>query len=202
MRVSKNGAMYEYRRLTPAQRRQLVEERVARGYPPHQPPHLVLDDATYLLTAACYEHKHRLHAPERRQTVLDSLFEQFIRHGMEVLAWVVLTNHYHFLVHVTEFGVLGKIFGQVHGRTSHDWNQADNRRGRKIWCRYSDRAIRTERHYYTTLNYVHYNPVKHGLAAWPYDWPWSSVQWYRAQEGREWLRDLWRRYPVRDYGKG
>ena len=194
--------MYEYRKLTSEQRKQLVEERLSWGYPPHQPPHLVLDDAFYLLTAACYEHRHHLHTPERRQTVLDSLFEQFIQHGMEIRAWTVLTNHYHLLAHVTEFEALGKMFGQVHGRTSHAWNQLDNRRGRKIWRRYGDRAIRSERHYYTTLNYIHYNPVKHGLVPSPYDWPWSSVHWYVEHEGREWLRDLWRRYPIRGYGRG
>jgi putative transposase len=194
--------MYEYRKLTPQQRQQLVEERLARGYPPHQPPHPIREERYYLLSAACFEHRGHLHTPERRQTVLDMHFEQFIEHGMVVQAWVVLTNHYHLLVHVTEFEILGKIFGQVHGRTSHVWNTEELTRGRKVWYRYSDRAIRSERHYYTTLNYLHYNPVKHGLVKSPYDWPWSSVHWYLEHYGREWLRDLWERYPVRDYGKG
>ena len=74
--------------------------------------------------------------------------------------------------------------------------------GRKVWCRYSDRAVRSERHYYATLNYLRYNPVKHRVADSPYDWETSSVHWYREQNGREWLRDVWGTYPVRDYGKG
>jgi putative transposase len=193
--------MYEYRKLTPKQRQKLVEERLARGYPPHQPPHLPLDHTLYLLTAACYEHRHHMHTAERRQTVLDMLFEQFIQQGMEIHAWVVLTNHYHLLVDVTQFQALGEIFRRVHGRTSYDWNQADGARGRKVWYHYSDRAIRSEGHYYTTLNYIHYNPVKHRLVTLPYDWPPSSVHWYLEEKGRAWLRDLWRRYPLRDYGK-
>jgi putative transposase len=74
--------------------------------------------------------------------------------------------------------------------------------GRKIWYRYCDRAIRSQRHYYTTLNYIHYNPVKHDLVKSPYDWLESSVHWYLETYGREWLRETWVRYPVRDYGKG
>ena len=35
---------------------------------------------------------------------------------MEVHAWVILTNHYHFLVHVNDFDLLGDVFRQVHGR--------------------------------------------------------------------------------------
>ena len=193
--------MYEYRKLTPEQREQLVQERLAQGKPPHQPPHPVRGQKLYLLTAACYEHVHHLRAPERRQAVLDLLFEQFIQHGMAIHAWAIATNHYHVLVHVAEFETLGDVFRRVHGRMSYIWNEEEDARGRKVWYRYSDRAMRSEGHYYTTLNYIHYNPVKHGLVASPYDWPWSSVHWYLEHEGREWLRDLWRRYPIRDYGK-
>jgi len=174
---------------------------LARGYPPHQPPHPVREQTFYLLTATCYEHRPHIHTPERRHTVLNKLFEQFIQNGMDIHGWVVLTNHYHILVYVHNFDALTNIFQQVHGSTSFTWNGEDNCRGRKVWYRYSDRAMRSERHYYTTLNYIHYNPVKHGLVTSPYDWLWSSVHWYLKYHGREWLRDLWRSYPVRDYGK-
>ncbi len=194
--------MYEYRKLTPEQRKELVEERLAKGYPPHQPPHPVQEEAYYLLTAVCYNHQPHVNTPTRRQTLLDALFAHFIERGMEIMAWVVLLNHYHLLVHVSEFGLLGDIFRLVHGRFAYEWNREDNTRGRKVWYRYTDRMIRSERHYYTTLNYIHFNPVKHKLVQTPYDWQWSSVHWYREQFGRDWLRDVWQRYPVRDYGKG
>jgi putative transposase len=155
----------------------------------------------YLLTAACYEHRHYLQLPERRLTILDMLFEQLIHHGIQVCAWVVLTNHYHVLVDLAEFQVLGEVFRCTHGNTSRAWNVDDGSQGRKVWCRYSDRAIRSDRHYDTTLNYIHCNPVKHAVAASPYDWKWSSVHWYLEHRGREWLRDVWQCYPVRDYGK-
>ena len=101
-----------------------------------------------------------------------------------------------------KFDELGGIFRSVHGVTSRQWNLEENVTKRKVWFRYSDRAIRSERHYYTTLNYLHYNPVKHGWAKSPYDWVESSVHWYLQNYQREWLRDLWVKYPVRDYGKG
>ena len=117
-------------------------------------------------------------------------------------AWAVLLNHYHLLVHVTEFGALGDIFRLVHGPTAREWNLQDDALGRKVWYRFTDRAIRSERHYYTVLNYIHHNPVKHGWAESPYDWEESSVHWYLIHQGRDWLRDSWVRYPVRDYGRG
>jgi len=194
--------MYEYRKLTPEQRADLVQQRRALGYPPHSPPHPVRDQPFYMLTATCYEHECHMQSQSRRQQVLDALFEHFIDGGMEIRAWVVLPNHYHLLVHVTDFDALGGVFRFIHGPASRQWNLEDATPGRKAWYRFSDRAIRSERHYYTTLNYIHYNPVKHGWATSPYDWAESSVHWYLEHQGRQWLRDLWTRYRVRHYGRG
>lgn len=98
-------------------------------------------------------------APERRQRILNDLFENFIDAGMEIDARVILPNHYHLLVHVTDFDLLGGMFRSVHGPASRDWNLDDHTLGRKVWYRYSDRAIRSERHYWTTVNYIEDGPL-------------------------------------------
>lgn len=207
--------MYEYRKLTPEQKTEIVQQRLAKGYPPHSPPHPIRDQSFYLLTAACYEHQLYMELEERRKQLLDLLFEKFVNCGVELRGWVVLPNHYHLLVYLGDvcseglsphyephYERVGQVLQRVHGSLSRQWNLEDKTVGRKVWYRYSDRAIRSEWHYYTTLNYIHYNPVKHGWAASPYDWLCSSVHWYLAQQGREWLRDAWVRYPVKEYGKG
>ncbi len=193
---------YEYRTLTARERLELVQQRLAQGYPPHSSPHPVRDQEFYLLTAACYDHVCHMHSQDRRRQVLDLLFESLITAGVETRAWVVQPNHYHLLALAPDFAVLGQVFRSVHGPTARQWNVEDQTLGRKMWYRYTDRAIRSERHYFTTLNYIHYNPVKHRWAKSPYEWPESSVHWYLEHYGREWLRDLWAKYPVRDYGSG
>ena len=50
-------------------------------------------------------------------------------------------------------------------------------------------------------NYIHNNPVKHGYVEKWQHWPFSSAAWYLEHKGREWVLDLWREYPVLDYGK-
>lgn len=194
--------MYQYHRLTQEQKEKLVAERLARGFPAHAPPHPLRLQTYYLLTAACYQHQPYLSTSARRQQFLDLLFELFTQESLEIRAWVVLPNHYHLLAYVHDFDKLGGLFNRLHGSTSRQWNQEDQQPGRKIWYRYTDRMIRSERHYYTTLNYLHYNPVKHGYADSPYNWEQSSVSWYLQNLGREYLRDCWVRYPVQDYGKG
>ena len=193
--------MYEYRKLSLEERAALVQERRARGYPPHQPPHPVRDQPYYLLTATCYLHANRMPTPERRQQLLDALFEAFVTAGIEINAWVVLPNHYHLLAHVHNFAMLGRLYRRVHGPTARLWNLEDGLTG-SVWYSFADRAIRSDRHYCTTLNYIHYNPVKHRWARSPYAWAESSVHWYLATMGREWLRELWAQYPLRDYGRG
>ena len=193
--------MYEYRKLSPEERQELVEARRSLGFPPHSPPHPIHDAEYYLLTATCYEHRRHIETTARRRQVLDMLFEQCTSSGIELRAWVVLPNHYHLLAYVPDFSVLGNIFRLVHGPTATQWNREEAKPGRKVWYRYVDRAIRSERHYFTTLNYIHYNPVKHSYSASPYEWSESSVHWYLKHHGREWLRELWVTYPLRAYGE-
>lgn len=51
-----------------------------------------------------------------------------------------------------------------------------NHRERGIWQpRYWEHLIRDESELYAYRDYIHLNPVKHGLAKDPLAWPWSSV---------------------------
>jgi len=89
----------------------------------------------------------------------------------------------------------------VHSRVAAAMNFQQGQKGRKVWYRYSDRIIRNERHHWASVNYVHYNPVKHGYVKKATDWPWVSAHEYLEAHGREWLAQIWTAYPVKDYGK-
>jgi putative transposase len=53
------------------------------------------------------------------------------------------------------------------------------KRERGIWQRrYWEHLIRDERDLHRHLDYIHYNPVKHGLVAQVSDWPYSSFHRY------------------------
>ena len=136
----------------------------------------------------------------RRREIFDLIFKLFTP-DIEIRAWVILPNHYHLLTYIKDSNKLGNFFRLVHGSTARQWNLEEQISGRKVWYRYTDRAIRSQRHYYTTLNYLHYNPVKHNCVNSPYLWENSSVHWYLKHYGRQWLRDLWFEYPLLDYGK-
>ena len=45
---------------------------------------------------------------------------------------------------------------------------------RRFW----EHMIRDEKDYETHVNYIHYNPVKHGLVSRAQDWEYSSIKKY------------------------
>lgn len=194
--------MYRYNHLTPEQRKQVVEERIQRGFPAHAPPHPVREATYYLITAACYRHQTYLRKPERRQQLLELYFQRAENIGMRVYAWAVLPNHYHLLVYIPDMKQAAEIIRLIHSATAHEWNTKDATPGRRVWYRYADRAIRSERHYYATLNYIHYNPVKHRLCEEPMEWMESSIHWYTQYFGVSHLKQWEMEYPIGDYGKG
>jgi putative transposase len=61
--------------------------------------------------------------------------------------------------------------------------------------------MKNESHYWASVNYVHYNPVKHGYVKKADMWISSSFREYLDKYGREHLVALWRKYPLNDYGK-
>jgi putative transposase len=48
-----------------------------------------------------------------------------------------------------------------------------------VWQRrFWEHQIRDEADWVGHLNYLHYNPVKHGLARCPHEWELSSFRWF------------------------
>jgi len=113
----------------------------------------------------------------------------------------VLPNHYHALVEAADIKSLIYQLGRLHGRTSHAWNAEEQTRGRKVFFRAVERAMRSDRHYWATLNYVHHNPVRHGYVERWTDWPWSSAAEYLPRQVRARRSGRGGSTPLHDYGK-
>jgi putative transposase len=194
---------YLWRQLNPQQREELLAWRRDRRHPWHSPPHRPnFGHLRFLISAACYEHHHYIgHIPERMDDFSRDLRAVFAAHARQTFAWCVLPNHYHALVEAPDIKRFLHELGLLHGRTSFAWNAEEHTRGRKIFFRAVERAMRSDRHYWASLNYVHHNPVRHGYVAHWTDWPWSSATEYLAQMGVQEAKRIWLEYPLHDYGK-
>jgi REP-associated tyrosine transposase len=200
---SMSAPRYVWRQLDQKQRAELLAWRKGRSYPWHSPPHRPnFGHLRFLISASCYEHHYYIgQTPERMDNFCRELLALFGAQARHTFAWCVLPNHYHALVETQDVKLLLYELGLLHGRTSHAWNGEEKTRGRKVFFRAVERAMRSERHYWATLNYVHHNPVRHGYAERWTDWPWSSATEYLAQTGVEEAKRIWQEYPVRGYGK-
>ena len=117
-----------------------------------------------------------------------------------IFAWTVLPNHYHALVETRPVKRLLRRLGELHGRTSFEWNGVDHRRGRKVWFNAAETAMKSGRHFWATMNYVLHNAVRHGYVEHWTDWPYCSVRNYLETIGREEATRIWMQYPLLDYG--
>lgn len=194
---------YEYRKMSPEERNEVVDTRKNQGYPLHALPHPYRDIGWYLITGTNFEHKPIMHLPTRRATFQEQLLTTFQEIGAKVDGWVILSNHYHLLSGEIGLPIISSALKLLHGRTSRAWNLEDNLTGkRRVWYKFTDRAIRNEAHYFQALNYIHYNPIKHGYVSDPYIWKWSSLHEYFEIQGRDWLRHIWHQYPSKNFGNG
>ena len=194
--------MYLHRRLKWQDKRELVNARRLAGLSLHEPSHPITGSQTYFITAANFEHQAVLDTEERRLDFQEELMAELTAiDDTDVLGWCILPNHYHMLIQ-TDLDLFRLVIGRLHNGTSTRWNKEDGKMGRRVWFRFNDRGIRSERHSQVCLNYIHANPVKHGYVKLANQWPSSSYALYAEQHGTPALRQMWRDYPVLDFGKG
>jgi putative transposase len=194
--------MYLWRKLNEKQRGELLAFRCFNDRPWHSPRHQANQNGRYLLTAACYEHRPIIGLkPKRLGDFSGRLLETLGIHCEEIYAWCVLPNHYHVVVLTRKLPEALQDIGRLHGRTAFDWNGEDNRRGRKAWFNCAETGMKSDRHFWATLNYVHHNPVHHGYVQQWQNWPFSSGGSFIEQCGRDQAEKIWREYPIGEYGK-
>ena len=129
---------YQWRKLSPEKREELLRYRQLLKRPWHRPPHFQQGDIHYHIAAACYEHQPYIgHAPDRMADFSQRLLEAL---SIAPAAWCVLPNHYHILIRCPDIGQTIHELGKLHGRTSFLWNAEDGQRGRKVWHSASDRG--------------------------------------------------------------
>lgn len=164
----------------------------------HVPPHLFIDEMVYFVSCRTYQGARILNTADKKQILCRGIWENIKAFECELLAWVVLDDHYHILFRVSKAKSIPLFFQKLHGRTSHEMNKTDGTPGRKVWYNYWDECIRDEKDYYNKLNYIHVNPVKHGYVENPEDYEFSSYRAYLEANGEEWVKGLLHRFPVAD----
>jgi len=123
--------------------------------------------------------EHFFKADDRLSFLEEKLLSLAEFYGWHIEAWAVFANHYHFVAHSPDSAAnLRKLVGRLHTETGIYVNRLDGTAGRKVWHNFWDTRITYEKSYLARLNYVHQNPVKHGLVSVANQWRWCSAGWF------------------------
>jgi REP-associated tyrosine transposase len=146
---------------------------------PHAPIHRLGSDGVYMITGATL-HKKLLFSSSDKLTLLENeilTLAQFYSWQLE--AWAVFMNHYHLIARgESDAERLDRYLKHLHCNSARDLNARDHVVGREVWYNYWETRLTYERSYLARLNYVHQNPVKHGLVTVANQYRWCSAAWF------------------------
>jgi len=104
-------------------------------------------------------------------------------HPFHIDGWGVLSEHMHFILTLPQgdddyprrVRLIKTLFSKGLPKTEQRSFVREGRNERGIWQRrYWEHTIRDDRDYAAHMDYLHYNPVKHGHVAHVKAWPYSS----------------------------
>jgi putative transposase len=158
--------------------------------------HQLSQRATYFVTAGTYLKVHHFRGRDRLRVLHRGLLTVARDYGWQFEAWAVFSNHYHFVAHsppdAPDAASLPDMLSILHTRTARWINRLDNAPNRKVWCNYWETKLTYQRSYLARLNYVHQNPVRHGLVPVANQYPWGSAAWFERTASAAMVKSIYR----------
>lgn len=163
---------------------------------PHAPLHQLSQRATYFVTAGTYLKVHHFRSRRRLRVLHRGLLTVAWDFGWHLEAWAVFSNHYHFVAHspvdAPDAASLPDMLSVLHTKTAGWINRLDSAPGRKVWHNYRETKLTYQRSYLARLNYVHQNPVRHGLVPVANQYPWCSAAWFERTASAAMVKAIYR----------
>jgi putative transposase len=146
---------------------------------PHAPVHRLGERGVFIVTAGTFNKQHFFSDGPNLRMLHHALLKLAHDYEWRLEAWAVFPNHYHFIaVSPSDAQTLAALLSELHSRTAIALNRTDGTAGRKVWHNYRETRLTHQRSYFARLNYVHQNPVKHGLVRLANQYPYGSAAWF------------------------
>ena len=139
--------------------------------------------ACYFFTLVTHQRQPLLTQPRLREALRMAIVQVRQRYPFNICGWVLLPDHLHCLWQLPEEDAdYGLRWSLIKRLTSQAVPSAQGvslsrslRRETGLWQRrFWEHRIRDEADYRRHMDYLHWNPVHHGLVERVDDWPWSS----------------------------
>jgi putative transposase len=109
----------------------------------------------------------------------DAVNKSQVKDSFDLVAWVILPDHTHLLVDPRD-GDLSEIVRRIKLSFSTMYRKRHNLKSGRVWqYRFWDRIMRDDEDIRRHVDYIHYNPVKHGLTVDPAGFAYSSFVDFR-----------------------
>ena len=148
--------------------------------------------ATYFFTVVTHVRQKILCLPESRDALRKAVETTRAGHPFAIDAWVLQPDHIHYIWTMPDgdsnysirWGLIKTAFTRSINRTNVLETNSDNlstsrnkRRDSQVWQRrFWEHMIRDQEDFNRHCDYIHYNPVKHGLVKNPGEWPHSTFR--------------------------
>ncbi|QDU62276.1 Transposase IS200 like protein [Planctomycetes bacterium Pan216] len=154
-----------------------------------------------LITAGTFQKRPFMRLEHRKQMLLESLDFNCYKWKWRLLAYVILDNHYHLVVHAPDDDrsvvqhSLAHIIQSAHSYSAYHWRRDDPSIRSRIWWNFWDAPIGDLASLRCHINYLNANPAFHGKVRDPSTYPYSSYHLYVKQD-RETLAQWEKDYPA------
>ena len=128
---------------------------------PHAPPHYFTAHGIYIITAATLHRKPLFNSGTKLDFLRDTA-----------------TARRDFVRH-------------LHRELAIQLNRMDATPGRRVMYEFWDTRLTFEKSWLARLNYVHQNPVKHGLVPLANQYPWCSAAWFETNARHGFVRSVY-----------
>ena len=147
---------------------------------------VLIEGASYFFTVVTHDRQPLFRDPQSVQLLSDSIAKTRERHPFEIEAQVILPDHLHAIwalpdgdtSYATRWRLIKESFTRSYCKRYGLPERSEIARARgeqPVWQRrFWEHSIRDERDFAAHVDYIHYNPVRHGLVAAPRDWPNST----------------------------
>lgn len=118
---------------------------------------------------------------EHQDLFLDSLNKYKVEFDFSLICWVILPDHFHIIFDPKNYD-LSLIMQKIKISFSKKFRYLMGSTHGTVWQkRFWDHVIRNEDDLNKHIDYVHFNPVKHGYVNSPFEWRHSSIHDYIKQ---------------------
>ena len=153
-----------------------------------------LEGATYFFTLVTHERRKLFADPELVALLYAAIARIQARHPFEQIAQVVLPDHLHAIWQLPpddadysmRWRLIKEAFTKTYLKLHHppEINASRQKKGEQgLWQRrFWEHLIKDDKDFADHVDYIHLNPVRHGLAAAPREWPHSSFAAWVARD--------------------